>query len=194
MANLFPMFLKLAGRRCVVVGGGEIAMAKIESLLESGAVVHVVAPEASPKIVSWMCEGRLTWRASAFQPSDLDDAFMVIAATSSAPVNEAVFREAEQRRVLCNAVDDPERCDFYCSSVVRRGDLQIAISTAGQSPALAQHLRMELEAWIGPEYGAWVAWLGIVRTKLFQRAMDPMRRRRILHRLASRRPGTRAQS
>jgi precorrin-2 dehydrogenase/sirohydrochlorin ferrochelatase len=182
------MFVKLAGRRCVVVGGGEMAAARIEDVLGSGAVVHVVTPAASPKIISWMRQGRLTWRAGVFQPADLEGAYVVFAATSTAAVNEAVFREAEARGILCNAVDDPGHCHFYSASVLRRGDLQVAISTAGQSPAFARSLRTELEELIGPEYTAWVAWLGLVRARLFQRAMDPARRKRILQRVASRRP------
>lgn len=184
MPHLFPMFVKLAGRKCLVVGGGRVAEPKIESLLGCGAEVRVVSPSVTPAIAGWWRENRLTWRSRGFQPSDLEGKFLVIAATSSAEVNQAVFRHAEACGVLCNAVDEPERCHFYYPAIVRRGDLQIAISTAGASPALASRLRGELETMIGPEYAGVVERLGSARKRLFARPMDPERRRRILLRLA----------
>jgi len=186
MASLFPMFVKLAGRRCLVVGGGKVAEAKVEGLFASGAIVVVVALEVTEKIAGWNRERRLTWYARRFQPSDLDGAFLVIAATGEDAVNESVFREAEARRILCNAVDEPERCHFYYPAVVRRGALQIAISTGGLSPALASRLRQELEEQFGPEYEHWLEELGVMRQKAFARRTDPLQRRRLLHRLASR--------
>jgi precorrin-2 dehydrogenase/sirohydrochlorin ferrochelatase len=185
MRTLFPIFLKLAGRPCLVVGAGQIAAQKIEALLLSGAQLTVVAPQASQLIQSLAHAGRLTWIERAFTPSDLDDMTIVIGATGDATVNEEVFRNAVTRRVLCNAVDEPERCHFYYPAVVRRGDLQIAISTNGHSPALAQRLRAELEALIVPEYEGLLQWLGRVRTMLFRRVMDPQLRRKTLHRIAS---------
>lgn len=184
MPHLFPMFVKLAGRECLVVGGGRVAEPKIDSLLACGADVRVVSPSVTPAVARWWRENRLTWRSRGFQPSDLEGKFLAIAATSSAEVNEAVYRNAEQRGVLCNAVDEPERCHFYYPAVVRRGGLQIAISTAGASPALAARLRCELEEMIAPEYAGVVERLGSARQRLLARPMDPDRRRRILRRLA----------
>ncbi len=178
------MFVKLAGRKCLVVGGGRVAEPKIESLLACGADVRVISPSVTPAIAAWWRENRLTWRARGFQPSDLEDKFLVIAATCSPEVNAAVFRHAEALGVLCNAVDEPERCHFYYPAVVRRGDLQIAISTAGASPALAGRLRSELENLIGPEFAGVLERLGTARQRLFARPMDPERRRRILRCLA----------
>lgn len=186
MADLFPLFLKLKGRRCLVVGAGAVAEQKIGSLLAAGADVRVVAPDACDAIQTLAATGRITWVPRRFEPDDLEGAFVVIAATGKAAVSAAVFREAETRRLLCNAVDEPESCHFYYPAVVRRGDLQIAISTGGHSPALAQRLRAELEAVFGPEYGPWLRWLGRVRKRLFQRAIDPQRRKQALHRIASR--------
>jgi precorrin-2 dehydrogenase/sirohydrochlorin ferrochelatase len=180
--TLFPMFLKLARRRCLVVGAGTIAEGKIAGLLEAGARVRVVAPQATTAIAAWARERRILWIQRAFEPEDLDRAFLVVAATSSIKVHRIVFREARRRGVLCNAVDEPARCDFYYPAVVRRGDLQIAISTGGRSPALAQRLRRELEAQFGHEYGAWLDHLGRSRAALFARAMNPDARRRQLHR------------
>ena len=184
------MFVKLRGRRCLVVGGGRVAGSKIEGLLHCGAVVRVVAPEVTREIMSWNDNKWLTWVARGFQSSDLEDVHLVVAATGSRRVNDAVFRAADARRILCNTVDEPERCHFYYPAVVRRGDLQIAISTGGLSPALAKSLRSELESYIGPEYGAWVERLGAIRKRLLARPMDASRRSRILHRLADRRPST----
>ena len=187
MTTLFPMFVKLERRRCLVVGGGEIAQGKLEALLACGATVRLVAPEVTDAIAVWIRERRLSWQAREFQPSDLEDAFLVIAATGVPSVSEAVFREAQNRGVLCNAVDEPERCHFYYPAVVRRGPLQIAISTGGLSPALAHRLRVELEEQFGPEYASWVSELGAQRLTLFKRESNPRRRNRMLHALASRR-------
>lgn len=183
--SLFPMFLKLEGRRCLVVGAGAIAESKIRSLLVARAVVHVVAPVAKPSIVAWERAGVLTWSPRPFEPADLESVFLVIAATASVDVNDAVYREAQSRRVLCNAVDDPDRCDFFYPSVVRRGDLQVAISTAGKSPALAQRLRREFERQLAPVYAGWVQNLGKLRAQLFSRLQEPEHRRRLLHAAAS---------
>lgn len=187
MANLFPMFVKLAGRKCVVVGGGPVAEGKLEGLLASGANVFVVAPEVTEKIARWSDESRLAWHARAFQPADLDGSFLVVVSTGIDAINQSVFLEAEARGILCNAVDEPERCHFYYPAIVRRGPLQIAISTGGLSPALASRLRAELEAQFGPEYERWIEELGALRQKAFARRTDPRRRTRLLHRLASRR-------
>lgn len=184
---LFPMFVKVAGRRCLVVGAGAVAEGKIASLLACGASVRVVAPRATARVAAWARASRISWARRVFRPADLRAAFLVVAATSSRDAHERIFREARRRGILCNVVDDPERCDFYYPAVVRRGDLQIAVSTGGRSPALAQRLRRELELQFGREYARWVADLGRAREKLFTKRMDPVRRRRVLHRLASRR-------
>ena len=183
--SLFPMFLKLTGRRCLVVGGGNIATPKIQSLLDSGADVTVVAPQASPQVSEWAHQGLIIWGKRTFQESDLNGAFLVIAGTPDGELNGEVFRAAQQRNILCNAVDDPEHCDFFYPALVRRGDFQVAISTAGHSPALAQRLRKQFESQFGAEYEAWVEDLGKTRKQLFARKMDPEARRQLLHRLAS---------
>jgi precorrin-2 dehydrogenase / sirohydrochlorin ferrochelatase len=186
--SLFPMFLKLEGRPCLVVGAGKIGESKIRSLLIARAPVHVVAPWVTPAVASWERAGVLTWEAREFEPKDLDSIFLVIAATSSLDVNDLVYREAVRRQILCNVVDDPERCDFYYPAVVRRGALQVAISTEGNSPALAQKLRRDFEAQLPSVYAGWIAQLGQLRKKLFRRALDPARRRNLLHELANRTP------
>ncbi len=184
--DMFPIFLKLDGRRVLVVGAGTVAEGKIRGLLEARASIQVVAPEAVLQVQKWAWEGVVEWKARAFQPSDLDQVSLVIAATSSSELNAQVLKEAQARRVLCNAVDDPENCDFYYPAVVRRGDLQIAISTNGRSPALAQRLRRELEEQFGPEYEEWVEELGRAREQLTVQKLDTEPRRKLLHQLASR--------
>ncbi len=182
---MFPMFLKLEGKRCLVVGAGSVAEAKINGLLDAGASLHVVAPKATAAIQKWAREGLLNWKPRNFEPNDLEGMLLVVAATSSPGLNAKVFEEAQERKVLCNAVDDPDNCDFYYPAVVRRGDLQIAISTNGSSPALAQRLRRELEEQFGPEYETWVAELGQAREQLMAETMDGEARRKLLHELAS---------
>ena len=184
--SLFPIFLKLEGRLCLVVGAGTVGESKIEGLLAAGARVRVAAPRATEAVVELARTGRIVWEARRVEPADLDGAFLVIVATASRELNEWVFQEAERRGVLCNVVDEPRRCDFYYPAVARRGALQIAISTAGHSPALAQRLKREIEEHLPPEYEHWVEELGRKRQRLFRRTMDPERRRRLLHRLAAR--------
>jgi precorrin-2 dehydrogenase / sirohydrochlorin ferrochelatase len=182
---LFPAFLKLQGRRCLVVGAGLIAEEKIESLLHAGARIQVVAPAATERVQSWAREKTIRWQPRKFRSADLAGAFVVIAATSSSALHAKIYKQARRRGVLCNSVDDPDNCDFYYGAVVRRGDLQIAISTAGHSPALAQRLRKKLEKDIGIEYERWVATLGAARERLFAKSISPARRKALLHDLAS---------
>ncbi|MGH9433442.1 MAG: precorrin-2 dehydrogenase/sirohydrochlorin ferrochelatase family protein [Terriglobia bacterium] len=183
---LFPVFLKLAGRPCLVVGAGAVAQEKIDGLLAAGAEVTVVAPRATDTVHDWSEAGEIRWEARTFAPADLDGVFLVVAATSAREVNQQVFQEAQRRRVLINTVDDPPRCDFYYGSVVRRGALQIAISTDGNSPALAQRLRCDLAQKYGPEYKEWLEELGRERRRLFGTEMDAEQRRQLLHTMAGR--------
>ena len=180
------MFLKLEGRECLVVGAGKIGESKIRSLLVAHANMRVVAPTATAAVAAWARAGVIAWEAREFRATDLDAVFLVVAATSSVEVNDAVFHEAQRRHVLCNVVDDPERCDFYYPAVVRRGALQVAISTEGRSPALAQRLRREFERQLRPVYAGWLQWLGGARKQLFASRVAPEQRRTQLRDLASR--------
>lgn len=184
--SLFPMFLKLSARPCVVVGAGSIAESKIESLLAAEAKVTVISPEALPRVRAWAEGGDILWLEREYQDGDLAGAFLCVAATELPAVNRAVFAEATARGVLCNAVDDPPFCDFYFPSIVQRGDLQIAISTAGESPALAQRLRKELNAALPLDLGEWLMELGRLRREVV--AVEPLGdpRRQLLHELAQR--------
>jgi precorrin-2 dehydrogenase len=184
-AKVFPLFLKLENRPCLVVGAGTVGEGKIAGLLEAEAKVRVVAPQATPQVESWAKTKELDWYQRPFQPADLEGMFLVIAATSSTPLHEQIFAETRRHGVLCNVVDVPHLCDFYYPAVVRRGPLQIAISTAGESPALAQRLRKDLEVQFGPEYEAWVTALGKVRSEIATKDMSAEERKELLHNLAS---------
>jgi len=183
--SFFPILLKLKAKTCVVVGAGKIAAAKAAGLLSSGAQVVVIGPRASKWVKSQARAGKMIWHRRRVVPADVDHAFLVVAATSSNATNEAIFRACVERGVLCNVVDDPEHCDFFYPAIVRRGPLQIAISTEGHSPALAHRLRLQLEQQFSPEYGAWVEKVGRLRRKLLNRGLAPAERRRILAQIAS---------
>ena len=180
------MFVKLEGKRCLVVGAGKVGEPKIGGLIETGARVHVVALEASEAVHQWAEDGKITLEIRAFVSADLDRTFLAVVATASRELNSSIYREAQQRGILCNVVDVPEYCDFYYPAVVRRGDLQIAISTNGQSPSLAQKLRQQLERQFGPGYARWVAELGETRKLVLASDLDAQRKSDLLHSLASR--------
>ena len=186
MTNLFPMFLKLEGRQCLVVGAGKVGEPKISGLLETGARVRVVALDATSAVRGWAQAGQLDLELRHFKGEDLDGAFLAVVATNSRSLNEHVYREAQRRGVLCNVVDVPDLCDFFYPAVVRRGDLQIAVSTAGQSPSLAQKIRLQLEKQFGPGYASWVAELGDTRKLILASDLDKERKLDLLHSLASR--------
>lgn len=185
--EMFPLFLKLEGRPCLLVGAGRVGEGKLKSLLQAGARVTVVAPKATAGVQRLARSAEIVWRKRKFTARDLDGMFLVVAATSSHRVNAVIFDRARRRGVLCNAVDDPRNCDFYYPAVLRRGSLQIAISTGGSSPELASHLRKELESRFGPAYGPWLDYLGRQRQDLLRAPMPAAQRQRVLRRLASRR-------
>jgi len=186
MSNLLPIFLKLEGRRCLLVGAGNIARDKLGSLLKTGLRLTAVAPEACDEIRRLAAEGKLKWIQRAFESADLDGHFIVIAATDVPAVNEAVYRGAVERNIICNSVDDVPNCDFFFGSVVSRGDLQIAISTSGESPALAQQLRREIDEQLPEDLGAWLASLGRLRREVLDLHPRGEARKSLLHRLAQR--------
>src|SRR5215470_3274962 len=179
------MLVRLTGRKCLVVGAGKIAADKVAGLLIHGARVEVVSPRAVRRIQELERKGKVVWRHRKFSPRDLDGAFLVIAATNSSRINQTVFRACQARDVLCNAVDDPLHCDFFYPAVVRRGPLQIAISTNGQSPALAARLRRELERQFGPEWSDWVEHVGKLRREILDKRMSAKARRKRLLAMAS---------
>jgi uroporphyrin-III C-methyltransferase/precorrin-2 dehydrogenase/sirohydrochlorin ferrochelatase len=184
--TLLPIFLKLDGRPALLVGAGTVALEKIGSLLKTGVKLRVIAPQARPEIRQLAAEGKLEWIEREFQPSDLDGNFIVIAATDVPEVNATVYREAVVRGIACNSVDDIPNCDFFFGSVVSRGDLQIAISTAGESPALAQRLRREIDEQLPDDLSRWLAELGELRREVLATQPRGEERRLLLHELAHR--------
>ena len=184
--GLYPVFLKLGGRRCLVVGAGKRAEERIPTLLECGAAVTVVAPAATSRIQLWARAQKLVWNRRRFESQDLDDIWLCVVATDSEGVNRSIFEESHSRRILCNVVRDGIYSNFYYPAVVRRGPLQIAVSTAGHSGALAQRLREELEFQFGPEWERWLRWLGEARSSLYDDPLSPRQRRTLLRKLASR--------
>jgi len=178
--------VKLAGRDCLVIGAGKVGEPKIGALIDTGARIRVVAIEATLAVREWARGGKIALELRPFSLDDLDGAFLAVVATASRSLNELIYQEAERRGVLCNVVDVPDLCDFFYPAVVRRGDLQIAISTAGQSPSLAQKLRQQLEKQFGAGYAAWVAELGETRKLILASDLDKQRKSELLHSLASR--------
>lgn len=184
--SLFPAFLKLRNKPCLIVGAGEIAYSKITSLLDAEANVLVIATDARDEVHQLAAQGRIRLTLRPYEPNDIAGHFMVIAATDDRDINARVYRDAEERNILCNAVDDPPNCDFYFGSIVRRGDLQIVISTNGESPAVAQRLRREIDAALPADLGRWLADLGELRREVLQLYPAGEYRKQLLHTLAQR--------
>jgi uroporphyrin-III C-methyltransferase len=184
--SLLPIFLKLDGRPGLLVGAGTVALDKIGSLLKTGIRLRVVAPEAHEQIRLLAAQGKLEWIERSFDLADLDGNFLVIAATDDPEVNAAVYQGALDRNILCNSVDDIPNCDFFFGSVVSCGDLQIAISTAGESPAFAQRLRREIDEQLPADLGPWLANLGQLRRDVLATHPRNEERKLLLHELAHR--------
>ena len=145
MPTFYPVFLNLTGRRCVIIGGGQIAEGKISKLLDSGAKIIVISPDATQGIRGFAERGQIELDLRKYQEGDLQGAFLAIAATNDRVVNQEIFEEAEKQGILLNAVDDMPRCTFIAPSIVERGPVTVAISTGGASPALARKLREKME-------------------------------------------------
>ncbi len=180
----FPILVLLKGRRCVVVGGGRVAERKIQALLDAGGHVHVIAPKLTDALGDRLSRGEVEVSQRVYENGDLEGAFLAVAATDIAEVNEQVWREAEARNLLINTVDDPPRCNFYLPAVVRRGDLTIAVSTNGKSCALAARIRRDLEKRYSTDYAPYLALLGELRAEMIKNVPDPMLRKRIAYGLA----------
>ncbi len=180
MPKCYPVSLILSQRPCLVVGGGSIAERKVLSLLACEAKVKVVSPALTPVLQELVKKGQISYRQGEYETSDLTGVFLVIAATDQDEINRRVAAEAMNRNVLVNVVDDPPRGNFYVPAVVRRGSLQIAISTDGKSPLLARKIKEELEERYGPEYGPVVDLLGEIRHDILEHTPDSRKRRDLL--------------
>jgi precorrin-2 dehydrogenase / sirohydrochlorin ferrochelatase len=160
---LYIACLRLSGRNCLVVGGGEIGLEKVEGLLACDADVTLVAPDAVPELEAYAAEGSLRWERREYRPSDLEGKFLAIAATADTDVNIAVYEQAERRAMLVNVVDVPPLCNFILPAILRTGPLAIAISTAGASPALAKRMKREISESFGEHYARLAVMLNDVR-------------------------------
>lgn len=177
MVDYFPAFLDLRGRRCLVVGGGAVAERKTRDLLTCGASVVVVSPDLTPELAELARRGLIAHRARRFRRWDTRGCVVVVAATGQPAVDAAVVAEARRRHALVNVVDDPARCDFIVPSVLRRGQLQIAVSTGGRSPALAREIRRRLEPLFDADLGPVIEEVG--RRRARARAAAPTARARL---------------
>ena len=173
MSRLYPAFLDLTGRRCVVVGGGAVAERKVRGLLAADADVLVVAPETVAGLDALAAGAEIRVERRPYRPGDLDGAFLVVAATDSRAVNATVVRDARVVGALVNVVDDPAACDVTVPAAVRRGDVTLAISTGGRSPGFARYLREELEDWLSEERLALLDLVADVRAELRAAGTNP---------------------
>jgi siroheme synthase-like protein len=173
MSRGLPITLThLDTRLCVVIGGGQVAERKVQALLEAGAKVRVIAPQLTGPLAGRARVGEIEWSPRAYRSGDLDDAFLVIAATGDGVVNRAIAAEAAARDLLVNVVDDAACSDFISPAVVRRGDMTIAICTGGAAPALSRSLRTQMEQEFGTDWEAYVEWLAQIRPLIAARYPD----------------------
>lgn len=182
--SYYPIFVELQGLRALVVGGGRVARRKIDTLLDHGAAVRVVARELVPPLPRYLEEGRIEYLGDGFSESSLEGAFIVVAATDDEGLNRRVSEAARKRGLLVNAVDQPADCNFIVPSILQRGDLKIAVSTSGKSPALAKRIREELERSFGPEYGSLLNIMGELRRSVLARGLSGDENRRIFQEVA----------
>jgi precorrin-2 dehydrogenase / sirohydrochlorin ferrochelatase len=166
VSQYYPVALDLRDRPCLVVGGGPVAEAKVEGLLDAGARVTVVSPALTERLEAWAAAGRIAHRPGEYRPADLEEQHLVFAATDRREVTETIAADGRRRGLWVNAADDPVYCDFLLPSVLRRGRLVVAVSTGGASPALAARVRRDLESYFTPEYDDLVELAAEVRREL----------------------------
>ncbi len=183
--SYFPAFLDIEKKKCLVVGGGNVAAQKIRTLVRCGARVGVVAKSLRPSVQKLCSSGAIAWVGREFQTTDLRGAFLVIAATDDTMLNRKVWETATKQKILVNVVDDPPHCNFIVPSVFRRGKLQIGISTGGSSPAIAKRIRKELADVFGPEYALALDWMGRARHVVFKRVPTSTLRKELFSQLAA---------
>lgn len=169
----YPIHLDVKNRNCLVVGGGAVGNRKVNTLLMCGAGVTVVSLDPTPQLKKLAAERSIILRERAYRSADLKSMFLVIGATDDEKLNRQISKDAEQIGILCNIADRPEACNFILPSIVQRGDLVITISTSGQSPALAKHIRRKMEAQFGGEYADFLLLMGAIRKKLLSQTHEP---------------------
>lgn len=185
MEHLYPIYINLAGKKCLVVGGGKVAQRKIETLLEYKARVLVASPVVTDPIDVWAQSNLISWAGRNFEPADLADVFLVFIATGDNQTNKEIASLCRDRGIMVNAVDDPENCDFFVPAILRRESLCIAVSTEGKSPLLAAKLRNELESLIPSAYGEWVETLGRLRDEIKHADLDIKQRQQLFAELVN---------
>lgn len=162
---MYPVFLNIRARLCIVIGGGSVAERKVKGLLGEGAQVRVISPDVTEGLAVLAGEGKIEWRKKVYAAGDLEKAFLVFAATSDRRIQNVICRQAGENNQLVNVADDPECCTFHVPATVRRGDLALAVSTGGKSPALASLIKRKLEQEFGPEYEILLGIMSLVRRK-----------------------------
>lgn len=181
----YPVYLRVADRRCVVIGGGQVSARKVASLVEAGAIVTVISPDVTASLAAQVADGVVEHHARPYRPGDLRGFFLAYAATNDESVHEQIARDAAADGVLLNVVDRPHLCTFIVPAVVRRGELQIAVSTGGGSPALAAHVRDAVDAALGDEYEQALTVLSRLRSRLREAGLTPDQRQRAFKGLVS---------
>jgi len=179
----YPIFLDIQNRPCLVVGGGAVGRRKVLTLLACGARVTVVTPVADRELLELAAAGTIELRKRTYRSTDLDGMFLVIGATSDEGLNLQIKTDADREGKLCNIADRPEACHFILPAVVERGDLLIAISTSGKSPAFAKRIRKDLETTFGPEYAEFLKLMGAIRLKLLRRKHEPDEHKQLFEQL-----------
>jgi precorrin-2 dehydrogenase/sirohydrochlorin ferrochelatase len=184
LISYYPAFLKLEGKKCVVIGGGKVAERKILSLLEANAIVFLISPDATPFLAKLAEEGKITWIKDTFKPHYLEGAWLVFACTNQREVQREVFQACEERKIFCNVVDQPDVSSFIVPSVVKRGALTLAISTSGASPAVSRRLRERLERLFGEEYASYLELMRRIRESILSKGLPQEEKERKLQVLA----------
>ena len=169
----YPLNLDINNRNCLVIGGGKVGTRKVNGLLKCGAMVSVICPDATEKIIELAAQKKILWHNREYHSADMQDRFLVIGATNNEWLNRKIHADANAQKVLCNIADRPEICNFILPAVVQRGDLVITVSTSGRSPALAKRLRKELQQTYGKEYEPFLMLMGAIRKKLLKEAHAP---------------------
>jgi len=181
--SYYPILLDLSGKKAVVVGGGMVAQRKIETLIECGAIIHVVSKDLTPELQNRLENGDIKLLAHEFDESHIEDAFIIIVATNDKILNRRISECAKKRNMLVNAVDQPAECNFIVPSIIKRGDLLIAVSTSGKSPAMAKKIRETLTDQFGKEYESFLLMMGRIRKGLLSKDISDEDRNRIFHEL-----------
>jgi precorrin-2 dehydrogenase/sirohydrochlorin ferrochelatase len=179
----YPIHVDLKGRKCLVIGGGKVAERKVRSLIVCKAEVSVVSPKITTGLKKLMEKERFLYLQKKYEESDLDQAFLVIAATDQSEVNQQIYQDALRRNLLVNVVDSPQCCNFIMPAFVKRGDLLLSVSTGGKSPALARKIRKKLESEFGEEYQPFLEVLGELREKIQGHIRDPLLRKKLFHQI-----------